>query len=235
MADSELADLTEATSLAATDLLYAVVDPAGTPLDRKITAANLRAALGPGLSTFAAYPKTGRWNGPAINADADGSLIDLVNDQETAVPLIVAVAGTIDRIGFKVDTTVGSAGSVCRLGVRADNAGYPGATVVLDAGTVATESASDKTITVSQALPAGLYWLTITHQVATTPPKVSSVGNTSTSRINITGAIGIEYITNPYWGNAGPPVQTGVTGALPSSWTGTTKASYWPLIGVRWA
>jgi hypothetical protein len=37
MADSELTDLTEATTLATTDLLYAVVDPAGTPLDRTAT------------------------------------------------------------------------------------------------------------------------------------------------------------------------------------------------------
>jgi hypothetical protein len=45
VADSELADLTAATTLASTDLLYAVVDPAGTPLDRKVTIATLQAEL----------------------------------------------------------------------------------------------------------------------------------------------------------------------------------------------
>lgn len=45
MADSKLADLTNAATLAQTDLVYAVVDPAGTPLDRKATVATLATAV----------------------------------------------------------------------------------------------------------------------------------------------------------------------------------------------
>src|SRR3990167_11222904 len=51
MADSLLQDLTAITVPATTDLLYLVVDPAGTPLDRKITLASLNAFLDHG--TFA--------------------------------------------------------------------------------------------------------------------------------------------------------------------------------------
>lgn len=41
MVDTELVDMTEATSLALTDILYVVVDPSGSKADRKITHANL--------------------------------------------------------------------------------------------------------------------------------------------------------------------------------------------------
>lgn len=50
MADSKLADLTAITSPADADLLYVVADPAGTPVDRKVTVANLR-----GLGKLLAY------------------------------------------------------------------------------------------------------------------------------------------------------------------------------------
>ncbi len=46
MADSKLIDLTATASVASTDLFYTVVDPAGTPLDRKITVANTKTSLG---------------------------------------------------------------------------------------------------------------------------------------------------------------------------------------------
>lgn len=49
MADSKLADLTATTTPATTDLAYLVVDPAGTPLDRKVTVGNLLKANGSGL------------------------------------------------------------------------------------------------------------------------------------------------------------------------------------------
>lgn len=45
MADSELTDLTAATTLSAGDIFYVVRDPAGTPVDRKIAAENLGAGL----------------------------------------------------------------------------------------------------------------------------------------------------------------------------------------------
>ena len=46
MADSKLADLTAITTPATTDILYLVHDPAGTPVDRKVTVADLRGASG---------------------------------------------------------------------------------------------------------------------------------------------------------------------------------------------
>lgn len=45
MADTALAALTDGSTAQATDIIYAVRDPSGTPLDRKITLANVRAYL----------------------------------------------------------------------------------------------------------------------------------------------------------------------------------------------
>lgn len=45
MADSDIIGLTAATALSTGDLFYAVLDPAGTPLDRKITAGDTADAL----------------------------------------------------------------------------------------------------------------------------------------------------------------------------------------------
>ncbi len=41
----DLTSRTEAASLSSTDILYAVIDPSGTPADRKITLANIEASL----------------------------------------------------------------------------------------------------------------------------------------------------------------------------------------------
>jgi hypothetical protein len=235
VADQELAALVEATTLGTGDLLYAVVDPGGTPADRKITKANMQATMGPGISLLGAYPKAGRWNASSVDNSVDGTAIALVDEEERAAPLIVLRDGTIDRIGVKIDVTAGSAGSLIRLGIRNDNAGYPGATVVLDAGTVSGEVTTNVAITVSQALPAGLYWLTVTSQgAAGTQPKIQSAGIGS-NRTTLVGALTQDSAMNPDWSNATAPIQTGVSGALPSSWTGTSRTSYWPLIAVRWA
>lgn len=45
MADTALASLTDGSTAQATDIIYAVRDPSGTPLDRKLTIANVRAYL----------------------------------------------------------------------------------------------------------------------------------------------------------------------------------------------
>jgi hypothetical protein len=56
MADSELTDLTATTTPAVGDLLYTVVDPAGTPLDRKLTIESLIKRVGRGqLATNGSY------------------------------------------------------------------------------------------------------------------------------------------------------------------------------------
>lgn len=68
----------------------------------------------------------------------------------------------IDQIGIQVAVASGTGGSVARLCIyNADDDWQPTGTLVLDAGTVATDSTGIKTITLgtAQSLPAGPYLL----------------------------------------------------------------------------
>ena len=82
-------------------------------------------------------------------------------------PVYVPQSLTADRIAVNVGIA-GSAGAVVRLGIYSPSAttGLPGA-LVLDAGTVASDSTGFKEITISQALNTGLYWLSVVSQTAT--------------------------------------------------------------------
>jgi hypothetical protein len=124
------------------------------------------------------------------------------------MPVMFSVNATIDRIGTEVLTTAGSAGvSVHRLGIWADNSGVPG-TLLVDAGTVATDSTGLKEITISQAVTANtLYWLGIVQQGS---PAVTAGLRTTFQMTNVI------MVTNPGYGQLGFQL-SGVTGALGSN------------------
>jgi hypothetical protein len=72
-------------------------------------------------------------------------------------PLFISESITIDRIG--VECTTATASTTWRIGIyNSDSNGLP-STVLLDAGTVDTSTTGLKTITVSQTLSAGLYFV----------------------------------------------------------------------------
>ena len=74
------------------------------------------------------------------------------------IPFYVTVAQTFDRIAINASASFVGSGSI-RLGIYNNTAGVP-STVLLDAGTVAASAASTQyTITISQALSVGYYWL----------------------------------------------------------------------------
>ncbi len=78
-----------------------------------------------------------------------------------AVPHIVARTKTYDRIAAVV-TSAGAAGKLVRLGIYLDGGLMTpaGAALVLDAGTIPADGATGfKTITISQQLAIGCYWL----------------------------------------------------------------------------
>lgn len=83
----------------------------------------------------------------------------------TLVPFILSVSATFTKIGIYVNT--GGVSSVVRLGIYNSTDGAP-STRLLDAGTVATTtSATFASITISQTLSPGLYWLAAVSQTAT--------------------------------------------------------------------
>lgn len=120
-------------------------------------------------------------------------------------PVYVPSTITFTGISIYVDVAA-AAGGVVRLGIYdTDSRGRPG-NLVLDAGTVASTSTGVKTITISQSLSAGKYFLTAVSQTAT---------------CNLLAEVGVHSYTHnsyPFWhGNIWE--LSGITGALPSTWT----------------
>jgi hypothetical protein len=123
------------------------------------------------------------------------------------VPMMLAVGRTADRIGIEVTVAGTAATSVHRLGIWADSSGVPG-TLLVDAGTVATDSTGLKEVTISQALAANtLYWLGVVQQGAP--------GTTATLRVCST--FGSHMTTDNPGATPNGFSTSGVTGALGSS------------------
>lgn len=74
MADSKLTDLTADTAPTSDDLLYLVNDPAGTPVDRKVTVGNL-AASAPFSGLYAPLSVAGKLLGSTYYSPASNSTI----------------------------------------------------------------------------------------------------------------------------------------------------------------
>lgn len=82
------------------------------------------------------------------------------------LPFVTYRSQAFDRIAARI-SAAGTTNSVVRLGIyNDDGAGRPG-TLLLDAGTVATDSTTGiRAITISQTLAPGFYWLAACPQVA---------------------------------------------------------------------
>lgn len=90
-----------------------------------------------------------------------------------AIPLVVAGDITLDCIGINVTSAV--AGNA-RMGIYADVGNlYPGS-LILAAGEVNTGSTGVKSLTISQALTPGLYWVALVNNAAPTIRALSLTG-----------------------------------------------------------
>lgn len=186
-------------------------------VDRSGTTTSPSAINYPATSTYPhALPSTGSYYFP-LSADSTSTTATMANGAETAAPFYFP-GGTILRIGAEV-TVVGDVGSKIRLGIRADGAnGQPAsAAPLLDAGQIAGDSATVQEITLGSplTLAPGWYWLTATVQAVTTTSPTIRTGTRPHPYYNL--ATGTSAPT------AGTTVvgrkQTGVTAALPSTWT----------------
>jgi len=79
---------------------------------------------------------------------------------------LIWVPNLITATALIVQVTTGAAGNV-RLGIYNDSSGAPGS-LLLDGGTTTTTAAAVKTITISQSLSPGLYWLAAVFDAAPT-------------------------------------------------------------------
>jgi acyl dehydratase len=164
-----------------------------------------------GAELWARIPQLGAitTNAPTVN-------------EERSFPFVSPISGTIDRIATEVSTV--NASSTFRFGVRANNGGLPGAliygtaTALLGSGT-----AGIREETVSIPVVANvLYWMSFVQH-----------GTAATFR----STIGDMPLLHSAHGLSGTTVtcytQTGVTGALPATFTLASISSAVPRIALR--
>jgi hypothetical protein len=158
-----------------------------------------------------------------------------VEDRTYYTPIIVSTI-TADRILCTTAATYSGTTTV-RLGIYNNDAtlNIP-ATLLLDAGTVTpTASSTSYEITISQALPAGLYWLAFNMQTAGggndnyagnsgTTSSYSPIGLINTTSSNV--MLGTAFI-NGY-------TESSVTGAFAAAGTLTRSVSNIPIVGLRY-
>lgn len=149
---------------------------------------------------------TQRWYGPISFGSASNGTKVSVQAQMEAYPFVVNQSTTFDRIGINC-SGAGTAGAVVRLGIYNNSGGLP-TTLVLDAGTIDATGTGDKTITISQVLAAGIYWLAACTQ--------GNPGTTPTLRVLQSNAFPLLGAAGPVF-SANNGVQiAAITGALPS-------------------
>lgn len=135
------------------------------------------------------------------------------------VPFRVTETKTFDRINFVTSNTTITGTATFRLGIYNQSAGVP-TTVLLDAGTVnATTGNTTYSVTMSQSLSAGVYYLAINMQTAWTSGFVQRADKTYSFYLNNYVNSMFETSTN------GGYYQTGVTGAFATAGTLVADAS----------
>jgi hypothetical protein len=130
---------------------------------------------------------------------------------------------TFDRIACRTGSTFSGTATV-RLGVYNNSGGKP-STVKFDAGTVScTASSNTFTITISETLDAGWYWLAhCTQGAAATNNFVSSTGFVASPQLQR---------LNASLGRQSGWQQTGVSGAFATAGTVSTTGNL-PLVALR--
>lgn len=155
---------------------------------------------------------------------AQTTLAVLTNQKAYAASLYVPAGLSISKLRCRV-TTPGEAGSLIRLGVYDDDYGWP-STLLVDAGTVTGDSIAYKAITGLSVFPqsgTGYVWLVGCIQAApTTPPTIARMVGSGTSLFRSVLQDAAAFLDT---GTYGYPSIAGVTGALPSTWTGTRGLS----------
>lgn len=177
---------------------------------------------------------TGRWTQPLCAATTTRQLLKSQRGAVFGVIHRVDQATTYDRIGIEVTTASSVAGELVRLGIYQPTlTGASNAfSLILDAGTVNTDSTGFKEVTISQALNPGIYVLVMVRQ------NVDPATGGNASFRSVTGAdpfIGVNDTTN-YAASGLEGDNNSELGALPATfqtadlYNGTDNA---PLIRLR--
>jgi hypothetical protein len=82
------------------------------------------------------------------------------------MPIYVEQTTTFDRLQIYVNSVVGTV--EVRLGIYDSSTTYEPSNLVVDAGTISRTTSGGSSVTISQTLSAGLYWLAFCQQTAPT-------------------------------------------------------------------
>jgi len=162
------------------------------------------------------------------NSQGNSSTGGTTNNTVRVTPWLVTDSITISRL-FAEATVVGESGSVFRFGIwNDDGAGKPG-TLLLDAGTAATDSSTGAfEVTVSQALSPGIYWVGGAVQSApSTQPTLRLVNSTTLPTAIPLGS------SLPATTNAASFIQGSVTGAFSDFTASPSISTTAPRIGFK--
>lgn len=204
MADAKISALTAASALDGTEVVPVV--QGGVTKKAVITRFDTR---------FSPIPfQSGRFyrlpNGLCSTAATFG------NGILRATPYFIPSTITLDRLGAEV-TIIGDVGSKLRLGIYSDDGTFRPGALLLDAGTIAGDSATSQTVTISQQLTRGWYWFVAVVQVVTvTQPTLRSTTQPY-------APIPIDYTAAPASGAAAVCfTASAVTGSLPDPFPAIT-------------
>jgi len=166
------------------------------------------------------YIKSGYIYAP-IGLVNEGNSVATSNSTAWAVPFYVPATITATSLVVDIMSVAGTS-SVIRLGIYNNSAtdDYPNALVV-DAGTVPASTTLGTTgkniVSISQSLTAGLYWLVSAKQGVGFP---GLKGYTSTQQSMVQSVLPTGISSSSSFG-AVAWTASGITGALPATWTAT--------------
>lgn len=209
----------------------------GTPSAGNVltaTASNAAHWAVPASSTFPLgvhATQTGEYTVPTgiagLGTSNTQSLVNL--GQMDLIAIDVLSQQTFSAIGMNVNVVGAGTGLAVRLGIYNDDGTYsrPSGTPLLDAGTFdPTSGTGDRTITISQALSPGRYWLAAVLQgsAVTTVPTITCI--TSNVEAYPLTSLGSNAQTKKWF-------MTGVSGALPAISSLGRSSAQPPLIGLK--
>lgn len=164
-------------------------------------------------------------------AGTNTGLITPTEAQLRACSFVVNTTTTIDRLGLNI-YSVGTTGSVIRLGIYADDGSYGPGALILDAGTVPGTSTGtgDRAIVLDPVLTltAGTYWLACVNQGGAAT-RASTYGTNAYDADPLVTRTADYPLTSSFTGYS----KSGVTGALGTYNDWSVVTSQQTVISVR--
>jgi hypothetical protein len=178
---------------------------------------------------FLTDPLPGLWFTQTYTASRSDNQARDLNDLVYA-PTIVSKTITVDRVAVRVATA--EAGATPRIGIYARDANNRPGDLILDCGTVDASTTGVKEITVSATIPAGLFFMAVAFQGASSALRLTHInlGGNIVKGHSTDAARAMANAINLY-------LETGVSGALPLTYgggdSGAGAPSIHPVVGLR--